>query len=70
MPVGLLSPLVIAILARLGIGARYYIHGSEPHPFPVEPVLLGQSADLLLGGVPFSPKDYIEARTDMARAAP
>lgn len=68
MPVGLFSALVIAILALLGIGTRYYTHGDLN---PIHSVLsLFFSVNLLIcywEACLFLRRDYIEARTEYWR---
>ena len=68
MPVGLLSSLVIAILALLGIGTRYYIHGDLNLIHSL--LSLFFSVNLLIcywEACLFLRRDYIEARTEYWR---
>ncbi len=68
VPVGLLSSLVIAILALSGIGTRYYIHGDLNLIHSL--LSLFFSVNLLIcywEACLFLRRDYIEARTDYWR---
>ena len=68
IPVGLLSALVIALLALPGIGTRYYIHGDLNLIHSL--LSLFFSVNLLIcywEACLFLRRDYIEARTDYWR---
>lgn len=68
MPVGLISALVIAVLACTGIGTRYYIHGDLNLIHSV--LSLFASVNLLIcywEACLFFRRDYIEARTEYWR---
>ena len=71
IPVGLLSALVIAVLALLGIGTRYYTHGDLNLIHSL--LSLFFSVNLLIcywEACLFLRRDYIEARHRLlARAA-